>query len=212
MRVSKYHKKIAAKGEGLGTVSYDQVRHLFHLDRNSLGGEFLQKLIHHGHEGCCIREAARMLRMHRVDIPSVKRVLTEAARFNQEGAIFFLMFLKALGDHEAEVEEAFLTFKSFFRRRRLMAARRIILSHNSQDLGLRSVWVRRDFPRGLSNKIFCTSKTSCKGNGRRPGIHWPPPGSGDEYDMQALCLHCCFDVKIQWFLVDFGFVEDEFLF
>jgi len=64
----------------------------------------------------------------------------------------------------------------------------------------------RPMPEGLVLRLLCSSKNTCKGDGRLPGFDLSPPGKDNEYSQIDVCILCRFNSKLHGFkrMFDFG--------
>jgi len=60
-------------------------------------------------------------------------------------------------------------------------------------------------PEGLIFKTLCSSKATCKGDGRFPGYNWPSPRDDYEYSQTEVCILCRFDSELCDFRKTFNF-------
>lgn len=207
METSTLHRKIANDDEVLRALHNDCLNLLFNnLPKDPARDDFILKLSNSGHSDFCVVQAGQLLNMKDPDLVAIKSVLQSASSQGSDAATYFLLMLKVLDKEDFSLDEALTTFKDLFRRQQLSNCRRAILTGGHPAYYWCFSWTR-PLPPGLVFRSTCASNKTCKGDGRRPNIGWPSPGSDDEYSMTDLCIYCRFDEEIKWFTSRFRFSD-----
>ena len=204
MQISKYHEEVAKTDVVLRALRPDHLNLFAYADITPEQQNFLNMVINSGHADYCVLRGVHMMLQDDPDVSEIRRILDIASAAGVESANYFLMMLDASEESGFEVERAISTFTRFFRSQKLQQLR-LCLSGRNTPYFFRSFWWDREMPKSLVLRTLCTSKDTCKGDGRLPGFHWPPPGNDHEYSQTNVCILCRFDIELRGFIRMFSF-------
>lgn len=141
------------------------------------------------------------------DIADVWCVLEIAYAAKTEAADYFLMLLDASAEGGEIINEAISTFEKKIRAKKLRELRLRMF------LWRVPFWMRsfpfqwnQPMPKCLVLRLLCSSKDTCKGDGRLPSFNLPPHGEDNEYSQTKVCIFRRFDSKLRgfWRMFNFG--------
>jgi len=163
-----------------------------------------------GHSSYSVAIAAFMLHQIRLDLARIKKILAKAMKHGTNGATYFNLMLEVLAANNPLDGRILPVFQDLFYHRRLAHYRNAILHTAGPRLAWDSLCFRPMLS-GLRYQFSCSPYELCSGIRRIRNIESPLPGSDEDYPATNLCLSCCFDLELAWFLRYFRFLDLVFI-
>lgn len=149
---------------------------------------------------------AYMLLQPRPNLENIKQFLAKGVKHKSDGAKYFEIMLKVMGNGGFPEDEVFPAFQDLFIQRQLANYKNIIMNPDDPQFAREDICLRT-IPPGLKHKFICSSNRACEGSQRICNTS-SPLRSADEDELMSLMLSRHY---IAWFFEHFLLLDLDFL-